>query len=232
VATEDPSHVRAADAPADDRWVVRPPHGDGGRAGVISWDVENINSNRRRRRHSLDADCPPLYDNNRQKLAVVRASTAGSSSANGHGAKLIVLCRQGFELERPVVSAIIECRAAEWTPVVPMCVPSESRRTPHAIAAEACTLPMRHHAFYLHASTIRQQNETIEHSATARMYCLRGYETLGHTELVCNLGAFVVPAGDCRPSEPWTMTSTPLQGRARRAPSRTAIGEWRLYSPT
>jgi hypothetical protein len=161
------------------------------------------------------AVCPPLYDNRRQKVAVIKQAHEQQFSP---GDQLMVLCRQGFMVGGDSGKFINNTIFSSFPPTVwrvrslastasghPRwrCVDRVSGRpSTHAYAAESCTLPLRAHSFYLYTDTIMQQGETLAHGRDVQMFCLRGYAPTGNVHLRCELGEWRGdPAAECRPSK-------------------------------
>ncbi|CAM5999206.1 unnamed protein product [Sphagnum balticum] len=105
------------------------------RTGHISWDVDSIDDQTTERRQVAvtrvrrqdTAVCPPLYDNRRQKIAVIKQAHEQQFSP---GDQLMVLCRHGFMGETlahgrdvqmfclrgyaPAGNVLLRCELGEW----------------------------------------------------------------------------------------------------------------------
>uniref|UniRef100_A0AC34R2A3 Uncharacterized protein n=1 Tax=Panagrolaimus sp. JU765 TaxID=591449 RepID=A0AC34R2A3_9BILA len=102
--------------------------------------------------------------------------------------EIIIVCRDGFEFsEGSTHDGTSNCRNGVWHPVLAKCQPKK------------CQLPSRLHAFFLQSQTakILQSGDTISHSETVQLVCLRGFHIVGESHLECFQGRILQKTGEC-----------------------------------
>ncbi|KAI6205224.1 Sushi, von Willebrand factor type A, EGF and pentraxin domain-containing protein 1 [Aphelenchoides besseyi] len=83
------------------------------------------------------------------------------------------------------------CVDGKWQPPLAKCIPKK------------CRIPSRLHSFFytFKLAQILQSGDFLDHAQTARMICLKGFETHGNIDLECFQGRILRQTGYCRPKD-------------------------------